>query len=77
MVFHLRPMHWFTTTDGTRFAVQSPLECARSLEQAFSDRRVPATAARFMAQLKKECAPPGAAPKGSGRVHSSRAAREL
>ena len=63
-------MHWFTTSDGTRFAVQSPLECARSLEQAFSDRRVPATAARFMAQVRKEWAPPDAAPRPRARPTS-------
>jgi len=58
-------MHWFTTSDGTRFLVQTPQECAHSLELAFSDSRAPATSARFMAQVKKECPPPDPArPKG-------------
>jgi hypothetical protein len=51
-------MHWFTAEDGTRFLIQTPLECAHSLIQAFSDPETPVTSRRFMAQVKRECPPP-------------------
>jgi hypothetical protein len=51
-------MHWFTSKDGTRFLVQTPLECAHSIARAFPDMRAAATSRRFMAQVKTECPPP-------------------
>ncbi len=51
-------MHWFTAKDGTRFLVQTPLECAYSIAQAFPDPTTPVSSRRFMAQVKKECPPP-------------------
>jgi len=50
-------MHWFTSRDGTRFLVQTPQECARSLARAFPYASTPVTARRFMAQLVLECPP--------------------
>jgi hypothetical protein len=51
-------MHWFVAKDGTRFLVQTPPECAKSLSGAFPDNKVPVTSQRFMAQLRRECPPP-------------------
>lgn len=68
-------MHWFTAEDGTRFLIQSPLECAHSLAQAFPEGASAVTSRRFMAQVKMECAPPdreprrGPIPGGRGPSH--------
>jgi hypothetical protein len=51
-------MHWFTADDGTRFLIQTPLECAHSLAQAFPAADTPVTSRRFMAQVRAECPPP-------------------
>jgi len=51
-------MHWFTADDGTRFLIQTPMECAHSLAQAFPDPGVAVTSRRFMDQVKNECPPP-------------------
>ena len=56
-------MHWFTAEDGTRFLIQTPLECANSLSQAFSEPGTPVTSRRFMAQVKRECPPPERGPR--------------
>jgi hypothetical protein len=61
-------MYWFTSSDRTRFLVQTPPECALSLERAFPHPGGPVTAERFMRQVKKECPLPPASgqarPKG-------------
>jgi len=51
-------MHWFTSRDGTRFLVQDPLECARSLAGAFPEPESQISSERFVEQVKKECPPP-------------------
>ena len=51
-------MHWFTANDGTRFLIQTPMECAHSLAQAFPDPAMPVTPRRFMDQVRAECPPP-------------------
>ncbi len=53
-------MHWFTASDGTRFLVQTPSECAETLARAFPGPGVPVTSPRFLAQAKSECPPPPA-----------------
>ena len=62
-------MHWITTRDGTRFLVQDPQECARSLRLAFPRVNTPVSSPRFMRAVKKECPPPArveaAAPRSS------------
>jgi hypothetical protein len=57
-------MHWFTAEDGTRFLIQTPMECAHSLAGAFPDPSVAVTSRRFMAQVKAECPAPGEDPRG-------------
>ena len=55
-------MYWFTARDGTRFLVQNPEECARSLARAFPRASTPVTSRRFMRTVLKECPlPPSAA----------------
>jgi len=60
--FH-HTMHWFTADDGTRFLIQTPLECAHSLAQAFPDADTAVTPRRFMAQVRRECPPPEREPR--------------
>jgi hypothetical protein len=53
-------MYWSTASNGTRFLVQTPSECAQTLARAFSAPRIPVTSERFLAQAKSECPPPPA-----------------
>ncbi len=48
-------MHWFTASDGSRFLVQTPSECAKTLARAFPSPLVPVTSRRFLAQARAEC----------------------
>ena len=57
-------MHWFTAEDGTRFLIQTPMECAHSLARAFPDPSVAVTSRRFMAQVKAECPAQGEESRG-------------